>query len=311
MALLTRLSFPDWCSTSALPWLQEATDWARHNKPLWYQNIYNMETTDKPYEQYTTYTKFGGMVQTDEGSPVTYDTAIQGFDVTLTPLQYSLGYQVSRILYDDDKLGVARNFASGLGESDIETRNLLAAAWINGGTAAPYTAADGVVLWSTAHYREDGVTFRNRLATAADFSITSFRTALTDFATQFKSGRGFFQNYTPQRILCHHDSWWDVNEVLKSDLRSDTANNATNVQKDYFGNGSFIIEPPCAYLTDTDSVYLFAGKQDHGMLCLEREAFNTATDVDFDTRTLKTGAWARYAFGVKNTGIGAYAMIGA
>jgi hypothetical protein len=309
---LTRLSFPDWCSTAALPWLNQAIDYGRHMKPLWFDGIVRTETTDRPYETYDSFTKFGLMVETDENSPLSYDLALQGFDLTLTPLQYSLGFKVSRILYDDDKLGVARNLASGLGESDTETRNILVANVINNGTSTSYPVSDAAALFSTAHYREDGVTFRNRLATAADFSVTSFRTALTDFATQFKSGRGFYQNYVPANIFCHHDAWWDVAEVLQSGLKPGTANNDANVQKSYPQTGSsFNLLPPVAYLTDTDSVYLAAAKEDHGFILLQKEAFNTATDVDFDTRCLKTGAWTRYTTGVVNNGLGLYAMIGA
>lgn len=298
-------------STSALPWLQEAIDWGRKKKPLWFEPVFNMDTTDRPYEQYTSFTKFGLMAETDENAAYYEDSALPGFDITLTPLQYSLGFKVSRLAYDDDKLGVSRNLASGLGESDTETRNQLAAFILNNGTSATYPASDGAALFSTSHLREDGVSFRNRLATAADFNLTSWKTALTDFATQFKSGRGFYQNYVPRTILTHYDTWPDIKEVLGSDLKPGTADNNTNVYRDFFGAGDFTLLPPCAYLTDTDSVYLFADKADHGLTYLEREAFNTQSDVDFHTRALLTAAWARYDLGVTNNGIGIYAMIGA
>ena len=312
MAVTTRLWAPDWMSTSALPWLQEAIDWGRKKKPLFYEPIFNMETTDRPYEQYTSITKFGLMAETDENAPYYEDSPLQGFDLTLTPLQYSLGFKVSRLAYDDDKLGVSRNLASGLGESDTETRNQLAAYIINNGTSSTLVpVADGAALWSTSHLREDGVSFRNRLATAADFNLTSWKTALTDFATQFKSGRGFFQNYVPRYILTHYDTYNDIREVLESQLKPNTADNTTNVYRDFWGSGDFNLLPPCAYLTDTDSVYLFADKADHGFVHLEREAFNTQSDVEFKTRALLTAGWARYDNGVTNNGIGCYAMIGA
>ena len=312
MAVLTRLWAPDWMSTTALPWLNEAIDWGRKKKALFYPSFFRMESTDRPYEQYTSFTKFGLTVETDENAAVSYDSALQGFDVTLTPLQYSLGFKVSRLAHDDDKLGVSRNLAEGLGESDSETRNQHGAYIINNGTSSTLVpASDGAALYSTSHLREDGVTFRNRLATAADFTLTSWKTALTDFATEFKSGRGFFQNYVPTTILTHYTTWPDVAEVLQSQLKPNTTDNNTNVYRDFFGAGEFNLLPPCAYLTDTDSVYLFAAKEDHGLVYLEREAFNTQSDIDFDTRALKTAAWARYDFGVINNGIGTYAMIGA
>ncbi len=306
-----RATFSDWISESAKPWLEDAIDWGRHMKPLWFEPVFNMKKTDKPYVTTTSFTKFGQMAETDENAAVTYDTPIQGFDATLIPVQYSLGFQVTRRAYDDDRLGVCRNLASGLGESSTETKNILAANLLNNGTSATYPVADAAALYSTTHYREDGVTFRNRLATAADFSITSWKTALVDFATQFKSGRGFYQNYIPRYIVCHFDTYNDIAEVLESQLRPDNANNAKNTYASNFGQGSFTLLPPVAYLTDTDSVYLFADKADHACTYLERESFNVGHDVDFDTRCLKTAAWESYDIGCTNCGQGTYLMLGA
>ncbi len=91
MAVVTRALLPDWLTTSALPFLKRLVDSGTKLRPKWYEQVLRMETTDRPHEQYDSYAKFGLMVQTDEGSAVTYDLPIQGFDKTLTPVDYSLG----------------------------------------------------------------------------------------------------------------------------------------------------------------------------------------------------------------------------
>lgn len=311
MAVMTRAQFPDiGLTTAALPFLRRLIESGRKKRPEWFQQVYRMESTDRVAEQFTTIAKFGTFVETDEGSAVTYDSALQGFDSTLTPLQYSLGFKVSRLAFDDDRLGSLRNMASDLGWSWTESRNLLTADQFNNGFSGGTAGPDGVDLFSTAHLREDGVSFRNELATSADFSITSLRTAFIDFAA-FVDGRGKRLNLKPESIMVPNDLYWDVKEVLASTDRPDTANRATNVAPDIFGEGMLSRIIPNIYLTDTDAWFLIGPKEDHGLVFLEREAFNSENDVDFDTRTLKTAAWGRYTFGQVNNGYGVYGSPGA
>ena len=308
MATVVRTLFPDWMTTAALPFIKEAVDSGRKQRPRWYEPVFNMQSTDRPHEQYTTYAKFGTMVETDEAGPVTYDTPLQGFDKTLTPLQYSLGFKVSRIAFDDDKLGPIRNLASGLGESDTESRNIITADIFNNGFSNSFLGPDGVELFSTLHLREDGVTFRNELATPADFSITSLRTALIDFRN-FRDGRGKRQNYMASWIAIPPDLEYDVREVLESAGRPDTTDRADNVMK---GLLSKVVV--CDYFTDTDAWFIGTDKgsmEFYPLVFLEREAFNTASDVDFDTRTLKHAAWTRYDVDWVSNGVGVFGSPGA
>lgn len=303
MATITRLQFSDWLTTTALPFLRRVTESGRKKRPEWFPAVFRMESTDRPLEQFTSIAKFGTFVQTDEGSPVTYDVALQGFDKTLTPLQYSLGYRISRLAFDDDKIGPLRNMASDLGWSYTESRNILSADVFNNGFNSSFTGADGVELFATNHIREDGVTFRNELATSADFSITSLRTAYIDFQN-FRDGRGKRLNLMPEAVMVPSEEYHNVAETLKSTDRPDTANRATNVTPSFFGETTLtnIIWNP--YLTDTDAWFLIGPKEDHGLVFLEREKFNTEVDVDFDTRTMKTAAWGRFAVDWINNGVG-------
>lgn len=84
MAIMTRSGFSDTLSTSALPFLRQIIKAGAEGKyrEEWFQQVFNMETTDQPFEQYSSLANYGLPVETDEGAPVTYDTMIQGFDKT-------------------------------------------------------------------------------------------------------------------------------------------------------------------------------------------------------------------------------------
>lgn len=308
MPTMVRGQFSDWLTTSALPFLRSVMEDGKFREE-WYTDVFRVETTDRPHEQYTGVAKFGTMVETDEGAAVTYDSALQGFDKTLTPVQYSLGFKITKRAFDDDRIGVLREMASDLRPSHIETRNILAADIFNNGFNSSFTGADGLELFSTAHLHEDNSTFRNELATAADFSITSFRTAMVDFRA-FTDGRGKKLNLTPQTIMVPPDVWHDVAEVVQSPDRPDTANRAKNVYQGYFGGATFNIKIN-DYLTDLDSWFLIGPKEEHGLVLLDREPYNTSEEVDFDTRTIKVAGWATYDIDWVNNGKGVYGSPGA
>ena len=309
MATMARAQFPDvFSSSAALAFLKQIVQSGTKRRPEWFQEVFRMESTSDPHEQYTSKANFGTFVETDEGDAVTYDEALQGFDRTMTPLQYSLGYKITKIAMDDDRKGIFTDQASDLGWGWTESRNILAAAVFNNGFDNTFTGADGLELFSTAHLHENGSTFRNELATSADFSITSFQTAMIDFRN-FRDGRGKRLNLRPESIMIPPDGWHNVAEIIQSPDRPDTAERATNVFRGFFGGGVFNIILN-DYLTDTDAWFLIGPKEDHGLVFLEREAFTTGNDVDFDTRTLKVAAFGRFDVDWVNNGKGAYASPG-
>lgn len=311
MAVVLRTTFPDWMTTAALPWLELVIDQGRKVRPEEFREVFRMQSTDKPHVQYTGMGTLGVFTETDENQDVTFDSPNQGFDKTLTPLQYSLGFSVSHIALADDKIGPLKNLAAHLGRSYTETRNILAADIFNNGFNSSFTGADGVELFSTLHLQDGStVTFRNELATAADLSISSLRTALIDFAN-FRDGRNKRLNLRPNKIIVPRDLEWDTREILKSQLRADTSNNAINAfQGDEMNTGGFGIKV-WNYLTDTDAWFLQAPEEDHWLIFLEREAFNVASDVRFRNRAMETAAWARFDVDWVNNGIGIFGSPGA
>ena len=311
MATVLRSTFPDWMTTAALPWLEEVIDQGRKLKPEQFRPMFRMDSTDKPHVQYTSMGTLGTFVETDENGNVTFDSPNQGFDKTLTPLQYSLGFSVSRIALDDDKIGPLKNLASHLGRSWTETRNILAADIFNNGFSGSFTGSDGVELFSTAHLLDgSSTTFNNELDTAADLSITSLRTAMIDFR-DFRDGRNKRLNLKPNKIIVPPNLEWDAREILKSQLKSGTANNDINAFAGDEMNTAGLQIVVWDYLTDTDAWFLQSPEEDHYLIFLEREAFNTVSDVNSRNRALEVSAWGRFDVDWVNNGIGVYGSPGA
>ena len=82
MAVMLRTLYPDVLQTNALPWLEEVIDQGRKTRPEEFRSIFKMQSTDKPFVQFTGIGALGTFLETDENADVTFQSVNQGFDKT-------------------------------------------------------------------------------------------------------------------------------------------------------------------------------------------------------------------------------------
>jgi phage major head subunit gpT-like protein len=266
MAIL-RTGFSDQFFSTALPLLEELIMEQYGNKPDMIPMIFNVESSDKWGEQDSTVTGFGIAPEKAENSPVKYDDVLQGYDTTYTHTTYALAFRTSREMVDDEKYGMIRKSATALGRSMFNTRQIQAAKDFNNAFTSA-TGPDGKELCATDHPLIGGGTASNELATPADLSVTSLRQALNDMEDTVDE-RGLLINVEPETLLVPNELIWDAEELLKSSLRPDTANNPVNAFQ--IKNLDYKM---WNYLTDPDAWFLVANKMDHNMKFYEREPVN-------------------------------------
>lgn len=283
-----RVQFGDLFFTDALPALETVTMEKYQGYPDMIPQVFNVESSDKWGEQSTSITGFGLVPASNENAPVSYDDFYQGYDKTYTHTLYKLAYRISKEMIDDEKWGVIKKAAQALGRSMFNTRQILAAAVLNGGFAD--TGPDGVSLFSNAHPLIGGGTTANTI-TAADLSVTSLRSAINTMADTVDD-RGLLLNIMPKMLVIPNEVAWDAEEILKSSLKPDTANNAVNafqrVSLDYM---------VWNYLTDADTWFLLAEKSEHSLKFYERESVNVSSDVDWEADASKTKIRNRFSVG--------------
>ena len=195
---------------------------------------------------------------------------------------------------DDDRHGVVNKFASELGESALETREVVAASVFNGGFTD--TGPDGVSLFNTAHPLVGGGTQTNRLSYASDPDMTSIGLALTDMR-QTVDHTGKKKRIPPKRAIFPSNLEFIGATMLGGTDAPDTANRAINPLRKRSGLPSFDTSDVFDYLTDQHAWFIQADVSLTELRFYEQEAFNTVHDVEFDSRTLKTAGWQRFAVG--------------
>lgn len=273
-----RGQFRDFFNETALPALN-AKIWQTYKakKPM-YSQVLGTETTSRSIEQFSQMVGVGLPSLIQEGQDVNVDTMVQGYNKTFKPVKYGLGIGCSKELVEDDKMGIVSKRSQLLAESIAQAREIQAASVFNNGFTAGATAGpDGKALFDSAHpLVKAGGTQNNLLTSAADLDVTSLELALTDWEL-LKDHRGFLQNNPSPRVLVAAQNRWNAAEILKSQMRSDTANNTENAFK-YSENGGTVEHLVWAFLTDPDAWFLVAEPGQTETIWLDRKAPYTTSD---------------------------------
>ena len=260
-----------------------------------YEDLYDIKTSDKAYEQAVQITPFGMAPLKPQGQSVTYDGEIQGAITTYQHLAYALGYIVTyEELRDNLYKEVATRRAEANAFSMVQTIENVAAFLYNNAFATTYfTTGDGAALVSTAHVNATGGTFSNALSPAADLSEAS----LEDLTIQIMGATndtGQLINIMPESLHISRQEWYNANRILQSVLQSDTANNNINVLKatNAFPKGIKLNH----YFTSAHAWFIRTNCP-NGMTFFWRDEPMFDQDNDFDTKNAKAAAYMRFSVG--------------
>jgi phage major head subunit gpT-like protein len=254
-----------------------------------YEKLFDIKTSTKNYEELVQQTGFGLAPVKPEGSSTAYDAHSQGYVARGTNVAYSLGYIVTREeLADNQYESVSMRRAGSLAFSMVQTRENVGANIYNRVITAGYNGGDGVVLGSTAHPSVSG-NQSNILATAADLSEAS----LEDLTIQIMNAtdpKGLKVAIRPKSLIIPTALVYDAQRILKSNLRSGSADNDTNALKLVGAIPEIVVNN---YLTDTDQWFIRTDAPD-GLCWFDREPVQFTKDTDFDTDNAKAKGYMRF-----------------
>jgi len=246
---------------------------------------------NKPFVKTTTVASFGQVPIKSEGAAVTYEDLAGGFDTSYIADTYELAFRASKEALDDEQEEVVSDAARALGSSLNYTYDVDHANLFNNGFSSSFVGPDGVSLFSTAHPLVGGGTNGNRPTTDGDLSVAQLRTALNDIANT-KDDAGKIVHWRPKVLLVSYNQKWLGMELIGSELRADTADNALNAFKD---DGLVVVATP--YLTDTNAFFLLSEPSKHNVRTYWRERPNVLHDWDFETSSMKVKIRSRWKKG--------------
>ena len=258
----------------------------------WSRLGFQIEKSQKAYEEDVGLSSFGLAAIKAEGASVTYDSERQGFTSRYNHVVYALGFVITREIYEDDQYDVVgKRKAQGLARSMRQTKEIVGANIFNRAFAT-YTGGDGKVMIASDHPNVAGGTFANLIGTAADISEAALEQAVIDIAG-FRDDRGLLIAAKPQKLIVPYQLQFEVNRILGAQGRVGTELNDPNAIKDMGIFNEVVVNH---YLTDTDAWFIVTDVPE-GLKHFERRPDQFEMDNDFDTENAKFKATARYSFG--------------
>ena len=260
-----------------------------------YTEIFEVEKSDRAYEEEMSVSSFGLAIQKGEGQAVSYDTEQQGFMDRYTHATYTLGFIITKELVEDDQYDRAgKRKAKGLARSMRQTKEIIAANILNRAFNTSYTYGDGKGLIVSDHPNVAGGTWSNVLSTAADLSEAALEQAWIDIS-KYTDDRGLRIAVKTNKLIVPVDEAINAAKIMGTEFEVGTNSNTINVARTKFPGGLVVNH----YLTDTDAWFV---KTDvpNSLKLMERVADSFSMDDDFDTDNAKFKARARYSVGVSD-----------
>lgn len=227
---------------------------------------------------------------------VPYNTISQGYDVTMTHLEFANGFQVERPLIDDDLYHIYSGRPRGLAGSYGRTRETHGARSFNNAFSVDTffsNNTEAVALCSNSHTTTSGASttsgFDNLITSA--FSAVSLATAYIQMV-QFRGDQAERIQVAPNEILYPVDLYEAVFEVVSSMGKVDTNLNNRNVHEGAYRMIRW------NYLTDTNNWFVMDSRLRREFLKWhDRIPVEFAFVEDFDTISGKWRGYSRYTLG--------------
>ena len=255
--------------------------------------IFDIETSDRAFEEEVMLSGFANAAVKSEGAAVTFDTANETFTSRYTHETVALAFAITEEAIEDNLYDkISTRYTKALARSMANTKQIKAANVLNNGFSSSFPGGDGKELFATDPPTQSGDA-KNELSTSADLSETSLEQALIDIAA-FTDERGLKIAARGLKLIIPSELQFTAERIMKSANRVGTADNDINAlaSKGMIPQGYVVNN----FLTDTDAFFI---KTDvpNGLKMFERAPIKTAMEGDFDTGNVRYKARERYSFG--------------
>ena len=258
-----------------------------------YPELFDIETSDKAYEEDVEISGFGVLREKDQGQALNYDTEVQGSITRYTHVAYAGGYIVTfEELRDNLYEVVSKRRAAMLAFAGRQTEEIIGANVFNQAFNSSYPIGDGAAMISASHPTLVG-NQSNLLTTSADLS----ELAIEDLSIQIMQAsdyRGNKISLIPQCLAIAPANLFDANRIIHSILQNDTANNAINVIK---ATGMFPKGIVVNHYFLSATAWFIRTNAPYGLRFMWRDKPMFDTDNEFDTKNAKAAQYMRFSCG--------------
>ena len=266
-----------------------------------HQAIYEVENSDRAFEEEVLFTGFGTAPTKGEGAAVSYDDAQESYTARYTAETVALAFAITEEAMEDNLYDTfAKLRAKGLARAMANTKQVKAANLFNNSFSD--TIGDGVAFFSDSHPTvADGL--QDNLLAASDLAESTLETALTAIQ-KTKDDRGILIGASAVSLHIPVDYWAVADRVLSSPGNTQTSAAAADPNTNAINAIRHMGMVPEGYhinrrFSDTTS-YFIKTDVPNGTKMFNRSPLQTKMEPDFDTGNLRFKARERYSFGVSD-----------
>ena len=241
---------------------------------------------------------FGAAAELPDGMPVTYDQGGILFNKRYTYSVYGLAFALTKVLVEDgDHIRIGSTYSKHLAQAMIEALETVTANHLNRAFTSGYTGGDGSILCVGTHADAIGgasgaASRSNLLTTSAALSQTSLEQMLIQIR-QAEDPRGKKIRLTPRKLVVAPGNMLTAEVILKSVLRSGTANNDLNPVKSMGLLSDVVVlsraTSATAWFIQTDAP--------EGLKVLWRRRTEKGMEGDFETDSVRYKSTMRFGSG--------------
>ena len=256
--------------------------------------LYEIESSDRAFEEEVLFTGFGGAPVKGEGAAVVYDDASESYTARYTAETVALAFAVTEEAMEDNLYDTfAKLRAKGLARSMANTKQQKAADLYNNGFAT--NQGDGVPMFSAAHPVTGTGTVTN-ITTAAAIAEATLEAAIIQIQ-KTSDDRGILVGAAAESLHIPTDLLFTADVLLNTPGITASPNNDINAVR-HLG-----VIPDGFYVnrrfTDVNAWFIKTNVP-NGTKMFNRTPLQTKMEPDFDTDNLRFKARERYSFGVSD-----------
>jgi len=266
-------------------------EYARY--PEEWRSCFEVESSDRAFEEETKLSGFGTAPTKDEGAAITYDDAQEVYTARYSHEVIALGFSLTQEAVEDNLYdSLSARYTKALARAFQNTKEVKGAAIFNEGFTGQ-TGGDGKSVFDTEHPLVSGGTNANEPSTAADLNETSLEAAVIAIG-KWTDERGLKIAAKPKKLLIPSDLQFVAERLMASEKRSGTSDNDVNALKSMSAvPGGYMVNH---FLTDTDAWFLGTDIP-NGFKHFTRVAMKTGMEGDFETGNVRYKGRERYSFG--------------
>lgn len=256
--------------------------------------IFDIESSEKAYEEDLLSTGFGAAPVKSEGAGVEYDEGRDAWVARYVHETIALAFAITEEAAEDGLYGkLGAKYSRALARSLQHTKEVKGANILNNGFSSSYLGGDGKALFATDHPLINGGVLSNKLATPADLSETALEDAIIQIG-KFTDDRGIPISVRARKLIIPIELSFEATRILRTERRPGTADNDVNALRRTGALPDGVVENH--RLTDADAWFIKTDAPD-GLKHMRRKGVSRGVEGDFETGNMRYKARERYSFG--------------